>query len=311
MDKQLETILQKQQIHARIKHTRPAGLSHVCRDAQDASPFAEHIVLEIRKAARRNRQPGYYEISRTVRRFLHHPLSAFTVYFPSEADAPEDTNPDPASGETEPDSIDAACLNPPALQAELAIEAGKFKKAKRILDKAMAEEPNFWLNIPYAALYDAMGESDKAVSLLTDTIYGHFGIQNMLDPLASGNLLYEALKAIPKKSLTTTAERLRRCLSDCDRYFGKYETLSRLIEQKLFPQALALCEELKAEGTCDNYLYHEFYECYVGLKAFDECDAYLRGLLGKKTDILDHRYPDDGAIDFLLGKLEEQKKTAP
>ena len=310
MDKQLEVILKKQQMHARIKHTPPAMLPQVCRGvhAQDVSPFAEQIVLNIEKAAQRNRASRFFKAGRTASRFLHHSVSAFMERFPFGAAAPEDTNYDgpfsPDEG-MEPAPLDLACWDSPAIQAEQAIEAGKFKKAKRILDNAMAEKPDLWLSIPYAELYVAMGENDKAVSFLVDAIYDHFGVQNMLDMLAPGYLLYEALEEIPEERLMSTAKRRQRCLADCEKYMEKYETITCLIEQERFDQALALCEELKAAGTYDNYLYSEFYDCYVGLKKYDECKAYLRSLYGKKTDVLDYRYPDDDAIKLLLDRLED------
>lgn len=193
--------------------------------------------------------------------------------------------------------------NTPKRRAERAIEAGDYDLAKQILDDTLAEHPDYWLYDTYAELYIAMDENDKAVSLLTDTIYNRFHVANML---STGNTLYEVLQKIPPESLTTTAAEYQKCLADCNAYIEKYNNMYELIEQGSYYSALQICDELKADGAYDNYLYWYYYKCYVGLKAYDECESYLKSLYGKQTSLTDLRYPSDGEIEHFLDELKKQ-----
>lgn len=193
--------------------------------------------------------------------------------------------------------------NSPKRRAERAIEAGDYDLAKQILDDTLAEHPDYWLYDTYAELYIAMDENDKAVSLLTDTIYNRFHVANML---STGNTLYEVLQKIPPESLTTTAAEYQKCLADCNAYIEKYNNMYELIEQGSYYSALQICDELKADGAYDNYLYWYYYKCYVGLKAYDECESYLKSLYGKQTSFTDLRYPSDDEIEHFLDELKKQ-----
>lgn len=192
----------------------------------------------------------------------------------------------------------------PIPMAEHAIENEDYEKAKQILDDAIAKNPDgIFLYYTYTEMYIAAGEYDEAVSVITDTIYNRLHVQNMVP----SSFFYKLLKSIPEESLTTSAEEYQKCLADCNTYVKQYESTDSLIEQEHYYSALTICDNLKSQGASDASLYYRYYQCYIGLKAYDECENYLNSLLGKQTSITDLEHPDDDTIKSLLDKLETER----
>ncbi len=192
----------------------------------------------------------------------------------------------------------------PVRQAETAMDSGDYDKAEEILKEALVKYPQgYFLYITYAELYVQMGRNDDAVRMLTDVLKNDFGVQNITK---NQNQLYLALKEIPQDSLTDSLDLYQNCLKTCDAYIEKYESMNRLLEEENYYAALLICDELKAEGAYDTYLCGYYFKCYTGLKAYEQCAEYLKGLSGKQGEITDLRYPSDEEIRHYLEKIEEK-----
>lgn len=290
MDQQIRNIIDKQQNHELLKYTDYSKICHLKESNEIHDLFYWEELRKVKRKILLNK------ILHFIRIACFCLYTAFFIYIGVLI----------KTDQNETSALDQQMIEAyketPRAQAERAIAEGDYDAAKQILDDTLAEHPDYWLYDTYAELYVAMGENDNAVSILTDTIYNRFHVENMV---STENSLYKVLKEIPSESLTTSATERQKCLADCDTYIEKYNDVNELIEQESYYSALQICDELKADGAYDNYLYWYYYKCYVGLKAYDECEGYLKDLYGKQTSVTDFRYPDDSSIEQLLDELEK------
>lgn len=296
MDRQITDIIKKQQEYEKLKHTNYPAIRRMQKEPVARNSFClQKCLPEIAKSHRK------YLIKKILYIIRITLFCMYTAYFICYGLA------------IKMNQIDSAVYTlrsekeyqkTPIPMAEHAIENGDYEKAKQILDDAIAKNPDgIFFYYTYAEMYIAAGEYDEAVSVLTDTIYNRLHVQNMF----SSSFFYKLLKTIPKESLTTLAEEYQKCLADCNAYVKQYESIDSLIEQEHYYSALTICDNLKSQGASDESLYYRYYQCYIGLKAYDECKNYLDSLMGKKTSITDLMHPDDDTIQYYLDKLETER----
>lgn len=296
MDRQITDIIKKQQEYEKLKHTNYPAIRRMQKEPMARNSFClQKCLPKITKSHRKYLIKKILYITRITL------FCMYTAYFICCGLA------------IKMNQIDSTVYalrsekeyqKNPIPMAEHAIENGDYEKAKRILDDAIVQNPDgIFLYYTYAEMYIAAGQYDEAVSVLTDTIYNRLHIQNMVP----SSPFYKFLKTIPEESLTTSAEEYQKCLTDCDTYVKQYENIDHLLEQERYYSALPICDDLKSKGASDASLYYRYYQCYIGLKAYDECENYLNSLMGKKTSVTDLMHPDDDTIQSLLNKLETER----
>lgn len=299
MDRQITDIIKKQQEYEKLKHTNYPAIRRMQKEPVARNSFClQKCLPKITKSHRKYLIKKILYITRITL------FCIYTAYFICYGLAIKLYQIDSAVYALRSEK---EYQKDPISMAEHAIENGDYEKAKQILDDAIAKTPYaIPLYHTYAEMYIAAGKYDEAVSVLTDTIYNRLHVQNMSSsPFYFG--FYELLTSIPEESLTTSAEEYQKCLADCDTYIKQYESIDSLIEQEHYYSALTICDNLKSQGASDSSLHYRYYQCYIGLKAYDECENYLNSLLGKKTSIADPEYPKDDTIQYYLDKLETER----
>lgn len=299
MGRQMETIIKRQQEYERMKHMPLSVILNKRKGIEIEDDFlADRVIPEIRKAYDKKRTENNVKKCVFVLAIVCASLfllMMFVLFVCVTVNWRGDMSAEDAA-------LQEAYEASPIRQAERAIESGDYGEAEKMLAETLEENPDsIFLYITYANLYLAEGRNDDAVEMLADTIYNRFHVQNVFTP---ENQLYTKLREIPERSLRTSQEIYRSCLDDCDAYIGKYEKMNSLIEQESYYSALLSCDELKSEGAYDSYLIEPYYQCYCGLKAYDECAEYLIGLYGKQQGGTDFRYPSDGEIRLFLEKIK-------
>lgn len=308
MDRQMETIIKRQQEYQRMKRLPLSVIldRQSCNGISDGY-LVEAVIPEIKKTynrRRRERNSGKCAFILTMivasSLVLLMAVMLACIFFYLQTDI--------LGGDKE---IDKTYEDFPAQKAEQAIASGDYSEAERILDAELASNPDaVFFYIVYADLYMAQGRNDEAAEILIDIIYSRFHVQNVF---SAENKLYQKLKEIPLGSLGASEAAYQRCLADCEEYIGKYQEMCGLMEQGSYYLALAICDELKAEGAYDSYLLEAYCQCYYGLKAYDMCAEYLIGLYGKQQGITDLRYPSDETINAYLqevkGKVSDEMEA--
>lgn len=296
MNKQITAIIKKQQEHENLKHTDyPTLLRMQNKPMAQNSSYSQIFLSETAKS---HRKYFFQKVLHIVRITL---ICIYTALFIFCALIREINQITSAANSLR---LDKEYQKTPIPIAKRAFENGDYEKAKQILDDAIAQNPDgIFLYYTYAEMYINAEQYDEAVSVLTDTIYNRLHVQNM----TSVSFFYKILKSVPEESLTTSAKEYQKCLAECNTYVEQYDNMNQLIEQEHYYSALSICNNLNSEGASDNALYYYYYQCYIGLKAYDECENYLNSLLGKQTSIADLEHPNDDTIRSLLDKLKTER----
>ena len=201
----------------------------------------------------------------------------------------------------------------PCTQAQEAIDNGDLQKARDILESTNTPSDTFAGALTYSSLYEAEGNYDEAADVIITFITDVMGTQSILD----ASPLYTRMVEIGNMELSSAEkDKYETCMNAFQQSPAKFSSISALIKEENYEDALKLCDEQKANGSSEYVLFQFYCLCYTRLEDYETFALKLIDLAEKIKEVGDftYQYPDHYDIQYYLKEVyphvssETQKK---
>lgn len=188
-----------------------------------------------------------------------------------------------------------------------------MQKARDILESTNTPSDTFAGALTYSSLYESEGNYDEAADVIITFITDVMGTQSILD----ASPLYTRMVEIGNMELSSAEkDKYETCMNACQQSAAKFSSISALIKEENYEDALKLCDEQKANGSSEYVLFQFYCLCYTRLEDYETFALKLIDLAEKIKEVGDftYQYPDHYDIQYYLKEVyphvssETQKK---
>ena len=154
----------------------------------------------------------------------------------------------------------------PCTQAQEAIDNGDLQKARDFLESTNTPSDTFAGALTYSSLYESEGNYDEAADVIITFITDVMGTQSILD----ASPLYTRMVEIGNMELSSAEkDKYETCMNACQQSAAKFSSISALIKEENYEDALKLCDEQKANGSSEYVLFQFYCLCYTRLEDYE------------------------------------------
>ena len=153
----------------------------------------------------------------------------------------------------------------PCTQAQEAIDNGDLQKARDILESTNTPSDTFAGALTYSSLYEAEGNYDEAADVIITFITDVMGTQSILD----ASPLYTRMVEIGIWSFLLLKGYIRNLHECLPAICCKFLSISALIKEENYEDALKLCDEQKANGSSEYVLFQFYCLFYTRLEDYE------------------------------------------
>lgn len=195
-------------------------------------------------------------------------------------------------------------IETPYDQAQTALEEDNPGKAREILKTNHTPSDTFAGALVYSDLYEAEKNYDSAADVIITFITDILGTHNIL----KDSLLYTRMEEIGEMTLSSEEKaKYDTCMTACKQSATDLASISDLISEKKYAEALKLCDKQKEKGSSEHILFEFYNTCYMNLKKYEDYADKLIGLAGQIPADDDYSYyyqlPTKSRIKSCLEKL--------
>ena len=170
----------------------------------------------------------------------------------------------------------------PCTQAQEAIDNGDLQKARDILESTNTPSDTFAGALTYSSLYESEGNYDEAADVIITFITDVMGTQSILD----ASPLYTRMVEIGNMELSSAEkDKYETCMNACQQSAAKFSSISALIKEENYEDALKLCDEQKANGSSEYVLFQFYCLCYTRLEDYETFALKLIDLAEKIKEV--------------------------
>lgn len=178
-------------------------------------------------------------------------------------------------------------IETPYDQAQTALEEDNPEKAREILETNHTPSDTFAGALVYSDLYEAEKNYDSAADVIITFITDILGTHNIL----KDSLLYTRMEEIGEMELSSEEKtKYDTCMTACKQSAADLASISNLISEKKYAEALKLCDKQKEKGSSEHILFEFYNTCYMNLGEYEDYADKLIELAGQIPTDDDYSY---------------------